>query len=315
MKALKGVYLSDALDLAGLYARAFEPYSETLTLALPEAVADPEAITFALAWKPAPEAFAPYPNLRLVSSIAAGVDNILSCPSLPPNAQVMRLRDPDQAKEMSGFALWHIIGWHREMARYGDQQRAGIWRRNPYHLASDIRVAILGFGLMGETLANSLLALDYQVIVYAKRPREGLPDNLTIVCEADGKLAAAGGADIVVNLLPATPETMGVLDAELISVMAAGGLLINLGRGNHLVEEDLLAALDEKHLSHAALDVTAEEPLPPTHPFWTHPAITLTPHIAAETPPERLTRLVAREVERARCGKPPLGLVDRVQSY
>lgn len=315
MATMKGVFLSGTLDLAAYYAEAFVPYSETVQLLEPGAVSDPEAIEFALCWCPEDQAFTPYPNLRLVSSIAAGVDNILACPSLPSDITLLRIRDDEQAKHMTGFALWHVIGAHREMGAYRQQQEQKIWQKVPYKRAEEISVAILGFGLMGSMLAEALVALGYRVTVLAKRARADIPAGVRLVTEAQGKEAAVKRAEIVVNLLPATADTQGILDAGLMHAMAPGGTLINLGRGNHLVEADLLAMLETGHLAGAALDVTAIEPLPEDHIFWRHPKIALTPHVAAETTATTLAKLVSEDIARFQAGTALRGLVDQSRAY
>lgn len=315
MARIKGVYLSEACNLEDYYSSWFAKYADRVEMALPPDVADPSSIEFALAWCPAADAFEPYRNLRLVSSIAAGVDNILKCPSLPADAAVIRLRDPDQAKDMAAFALWQVVGAHRNMRRFQDQQKNREWIRRDYVPASEFRVTILGFGMMGSALAESLVNLGYSVTVLARTARDDTLPQIRLVTEAEGKIEAVRNADCVVNLLPATGDTENILDASVFDAMAQGATLVNLGRGNHLVEDDLFAALDAGKLSAAALDVARQEPLPEDHPFWSHPAIALTPHIAAETGPATVVRLIMDDLDRFFGGETPLGLVDKSRAY
>ena len=314
MKPVQGVYLSETIDLKSYYSSAFAPFSDTVMLRNPAEIDHPHGIEFALCWEPADDAFDAYPSLRLISSIAAGVDTILRCSSLPDDIPVMRVRDPQQAKDMAAFALRYVVGEHRDMARYVRQQSAQVWQRNPYPPTSEFRISVLGFGLMGQAVSQALSRLGYRVVAFAKNPRK-VSENIEILSRSDGKLAAVRDANIVINLLPGTPDTVGLLDRSLFSAMARGAILINLGRGQHLVESDLLDALESGQLQRAALDVVDAEPLPKGHVFWTHPAISVTPHIAAESRKSNVARLVSDDVRRVWVGEPPAGLIDRFHGY
>lgn len=314
MQPVQGVYLSESIDLQSYYGSAFGPFGDAVVLRAPAEITDPERIEFALCWEPADKAFDAYPSLRLISSIAAGVHTILRCSSLPADVPVIRVRDPQQAKDMAAFALRYVVGQHRDMARYVRQQTAEIWQRNPYPPTTEFRVTVLGFGLMGQAVSDVLSRLGYSVTAFAKSPRKG-PGTVKVLSADDGKLAAVRGAHVVINLLPATAETVGMLDRSLFNAMARGGMLINLGRGQHLVENDLIEALDAGQLRRAALDVAAAEPLPKGHIFWTHPAISFTPHIAAESRKDTVARLVTEDLRRVWAGEKPIGLIDRARAY
>lgn len=314
MTAIQGVYLSESIDLKSYYASAFLPYLDTVELHNPDEVCDPNAIEFALCWEPADDAFARYPSLRLISSIAAGVDTILPCSSLPAEVPVTRVRDPQQASDMAAFAVHHVVGEHRGMARYGRQQTARIWQRNPYNPTPEFRISVLGHGLMGRAVADALSGLGYDVVAFAKNPRPE-SGSIRVYSQDEGKLTAVRDAHILINLLPGTPETTGLLDRSVFSAMARGGMLINLGRGRHLVEKDLIEALDSGQLHHAAIDVVLAEPLSRDHVFWTHPKISLTPHIAAESRKAHVARLVCDDIRSLLEGKSPIGLIDRSRAY
>ncbi len=314
MKPVQGVYLSESIDLKSYYGSAFAPFDDTVVLRNPAEIEAPESVEFALCWEPADKAFDDYPSLRLISSIAAGVHHILHCSSLPADVPVTRVRDPQQAKDMAAFALRYVVGEHRDMARYARQQSGEIWQRNPYPPTTEYRISVLGFGLMGQAVSDALSRLGYCVTAFAKSPREG-SGNVRILSEQDGKQAAVRDAQIVINLLPATAETVGFLDRSLFNAMARGGMLINLGRGQQLVEEHLLEALDTGQLRHAALDVAATEPLPKGHAFWTHPAISVTPHIAVESRKGTVARLITEDLRHVWAGETPVGLIDRARAY
>lgn len=314
MKLIQGVYLSNKIDLKTYYSAAFAPHARLLELRNPDDIDDPGAVEFALCWEPADDAFDPFAKLRLISSIGAGVDNILHCPSLPPDVPIIRVRDPQQARDMAAFALRYVVDEHRGMARYAGQQSARIWQRNPYCPTPEFRICVLGFGLMGQAVAEALSRLGYGVFAYSKNAKDGSGDIGMFSAEG-GKLAAVRDADIVINLLPATPDTVNILDRSVFSAMARGAMLINLGRGDQLVDDDLLEALESGQLRRAALDVSHAEPLPDGHPFWTHPAISVTPHIAAEARKENVARLICEDVQRVWQGEAPVGLIDRTRAY
>ncbi|MEM6461771.1 MAG: NAD(P)-dependent oxidoreductase [Pseudomonadota bacterium] len=313
-KPVQGVYLSETIDLKTYYAAAFAPFADTLRLLDPAEIADPNEIDFALCWEPADDAFASYPGLRLISSIAAGVDTILRCSSLPDHVPVMRIRDPQQARDMAAFAIRYVVDAHRDMARYAKQQEEQTWQRNAYGPTSKFRISILGYGLMGKAVSDGLSRLGYDVVAFARNPREE-SSQIEVFSAADGKLAAVSGADLVINHLPATADTVGLLDMSVFAAMAGGATLVNLGRGQHLVEDDLLRALDSGQLHHAALDVAAVEPIPTGHAFWTHPRISITPHIAAESIKDNVARLVSEDIRRVWAGQSPVGLIDRARAY
>lgn len=310
-----GVYLSGTLDLAAYFDPVFAEHAPDIVMLRPETVSDPATVQVAMAWQPSPDAFSRYPNLRLVSSIAAGVDSILSCPSLPPGVPVMRIRDEDQARTMAGFAAWHVLWHHRRFSTYLQQQRFGIWQKLPCAAPREVRVGILGFGQMGRAVAEALVVLGYCVAAFCRRePAQPIP-GVALHSGAEGLGAIATQSDILINLLPLTPETRGLLDARLFARMPRGAALIQLGRGEQLVEEDLLAALAEGRLSGASLDVFAAEPLPASHPFWTHPNVVVTPHAASESSAETVVRFFAEEVRRCLAGGSPAAAVDRTNGY
>jgi glyoxylate/hydroxypyruvate reductase A len=296
------------------YIAAFEQATPHIRLALPQDVADPEAIAFALAWDPGAEDFRPYPNLRLVSSIAAGVNGILASASLPGDVPLMRIAGESQAQMMAGFVTWHVLWHHRRFGDYFAHQRQAHWERLPKRDASEVRVGLLGAGKMGGAVARALKALDYDVAIYSRSGRN-LPEGVAGFSGDGGLDRLAARSEILINLLPLTPETRGILNAELFARMPEGAVLIHVGRGEHLIEADLFAALDGGRLSAASLDVFAIEPLPQDHPFWNHEKIVVTPHDACDSTPTQVAHEVAKAMKRLDSGRLPTSVVDRHAGY
>ena len=221
--------------------------------------------------------------------------------------------NPEQARMMAEFAIWYITGWHRRMWSYAPQQSAGIWQVINLATPSDFPVGLLGYGNMGKTLAAALGVLGFPVTAYAGSPREG--GEVRVVSGPDGLSQIARTSSAVVNLLPLTDQTRGILCTGFFERMRDDAILIQLGRGGHLIEEDLLAALDNNRPAMAALDVTATEPLPADHPFWSHGKVMLTPHVASESDPATAARVIAEGILNFERGEAPVGLVDRQKGY
>lgn len=314
---MEGVYLCTALDLPALFGAAAGRHAD-IRLRLPDEIDDPASIDFALAWQPADDAFAPYPNLRLVQSIAAGTDGILACPGLPPGIPVSRVRDDDQVAVMAGFAVWHVVWHHRSMRRYLQSEAAGKWQRFSFRTLRaprTVTVGVLGFGAMGAAIAKGVAALGFPVVVAARRERDAPAPGIEIVTGADAARQVAARADILINVLPLTDETRGLLNADFLGAMPEGAALIHLGRGEHLDEAALLAALDAGHLSGASLDVFTAEPLPESHPFWSDPRILVTPHEAAVTAAGGTIGSLRDAIDDIRRGQRPRTAIDRTRGY
>jgi len=307
------VCLCQLYDLKDMYREAFAKTHPWINLLRPAEVKDPTRIRHAFAFSPGRQDFDPYPNLALVSSMGAGVDALLQHPGLRKDIVVSRLIDPEQGQMMAGFALYYIVGWHREMWRYQDFQAKGIWQPINRSAPSALPVGILGFGNMARSLAAALRQLGYPVTAYASRP--GNKDGIDVLAGRDGLLRLAAASRALVNLLPLTPQTEGLLSAEVFAEMPENALLLQLGRGGHLVEEDLLDGLAEGRPAMAALDVFATEPLPPDHPFWTHDRVMITPHVASDAAEEVMANWVAEGIRAFESGQKPKGFVDRARGY
>jgi glyoxylate/hydroxypyruvate reductase A len=268
----------------------------------------------AVAWHPPADAFDHYPNLKAVCSIAAGADNILRCPSLRDDVEVVRVVDPAQARMMAGFVIWHVIGHQRRFATYQAQQHDKVWKRLPQRAPQQVPVALLGYGAIGARVAADLAALGFPVKVWS-RSAKPVPSGIIGFHGRDGLGAMLADTEILVNLLPLTEETRGILNRDLFNAMTRGGTLIQVGRGDHLVEADLLAALEGGQLAGAALDVFAKEPLAPEHPFWSRPEIFVTPHDACDVSVGAVGRTILATALAVRAGMRPQDAVDRGKGY
>ncbi|MCS7269366.1 MAG: glyoxylate/hydroxypyruvate reductase A [Geminicoccaceae bacterium] len=274
---------------------------------------DPEAIEAALVWSPPPGLLAALPRLRVILSLGAGVDRLLEDPTLPPEVPICRMVDPSLTRSMAEFVLLHVLRYHRFLDVYEEQQRRAQWRLLLPRPPEATVVGIMGLGELGTAAANLLRGHGFSVKGWS-RTRKTL-EGVKTYAGRDELDAFLADLSILVCLLPLTPETRGILDRGLFARLPEGARLVNLARGGHLVEEDLLEALESGRLAHATLDVFAREPLPADHPFWRHPKITVTPHAAAYSLPESGAEVVAENLRRLRAGRPLLHLVDRARGY
>lgn len=306
--------VSSRLDLRRYLGAASARIADRIEIIDHRQNAPDDDVRLAVAWHPPDDAFEHYPNLQAVCSIAAGVDNIIACPSLRPDIDVIRVVDPAQAQMMSGFVTWHVIWHQRRFKSYLDQQRDRIWRRLPQRAAQDVPVAILGYGEIGQKVAADLAALGFPVMVWSRSAKLTAPSIRGFHGTA-GLDAMLGETEVLVNLLPLTPETQGILNRDLFNRMRRGGYLVQVGRGEHLVDEDLLVALESGQLDGAALDVFATEPLAAEHPFWSHPKIVITPHDACEARVEAVADTLIATADAIRIGQRPPFAIDRDRGY
>lgn len=261
---------------------------------------DPDAVDIAIVANPPAGALQPYPRLRLIQSLWAGVDRLLADATLPAGVPVTRMVDPAMNVAMAETALWAVLMLHRGFHRYTRQQQVGQWLQHPQRRADEVRVTVLGQGQMGGTTTERLRANGYVVTGW----RRGEPLGPVL---AD--------CDILVNLLPLTPQTRGLIDAGLLRQLPRGAAVVNLARGAHVVDDDLLAALDSGHIDHAVLDVFHQEPLAAGHPYWRHPGVTVLPHVAAQTDARSAAAVVAANVRALRRGEPVAHRVESARGY
>jgi glyoxylate/hydroxypyruvate reductase A len=276
-------------------------------------IGDRAAIDYALVWQPEPGLLASLPNLKLIVGLGAGVDHVLADPSLPKAVPIVRLVDPYMTDAMSEYVVLSVLRLHRQDLDYLTQQRAGIWEEREQKNAAERPVGILGFGTLGQDAGRKLTALGFDVAGWSRGQKE-LSGFVTYAGPA-GLDALLARSEILVCLLPLTAETTGILDAAAFARLPRGGGLVNVGRGGHLVEADLIPALDAGQLSGAVLDVVGEEPLPAGHPFWHHPRIILTPHIAAETHPPTAAAIIREAIRAHEAGLPVANRVDLARGY
>ncbi|CAN5861727.1 glyoxylate/hydroxypyruvate reductase A [soil metagenome] len=273
-----------------------------------------ESIDVALVANPPLGALQGLPKLALIQSLWAGVDKLLADASVPAEVPLARMVDPAMNEAMAETALWAVLGLHRGTFGYAAQQREHVWRQHPQRRADEIHVAVLGLGQMGRTAAQRLARNGYRVTGWSTRAAAVVEGVETAA--GDASLAEVlATARIVVNLLPLTPATRGLFGAAIFAAMPPGAGFVNLARGAHVVDADLLAALEGGHLHHAVLDVFHTEPLPADHPFWSHPNITVLPHVAAQTDPRSAALIAARNVLALRRGQPLADRVDRRRGY
>jgi glyoxylate/hydroxypyruvate reductase len=276
----------------------------------PEAAA--REAELAVCWKPAAGALAAMPRLKLIHSIAAGVDNILVDPTLP-DAPICRIVDPDLSAAMTEFVLWSTLYFHRDFDRVINNARDGVWRRYQQCAPADRRVGILGLGALGTAAATWLVDLGFSVSAWSRSPKSVA--GVAMFSGDDALDAFLGQVDILVSLLPLTPSTMGLLNAERLSRLPQGAALILCSRGEHLIADDLVALLRRGHLRGAVLDVFEREPLASDHPLWREPGVLVTPHMAAIASWDVIAQQIAENVRRLQRGEPLLNQVDRGRGY
>ncbi|MBS3824414.1 MAG: glyoxylate/hydroxypyruvate reductase A [Wenzhouxiangellaceae bacterium] len=270
-----------------------------------------EDIRFVLAWKPPEGLFRQLPALEVVSSLGAGVDQLVDNPQIPGHVAIGRLAGPRLAANMAAYLVAVVVARWKRLPDFAEDQRARRW--NQWAPEQPPVIGLLGTGEMGRRTAAAFGELDFPVHGYSRSGRG--PAGVTMHSGTRGLHELAGASDCLINLLPLTPETRDILDADLFSQMREGSTLINVGRGEHLVEADLLAALDRGRPGCAVLDVFREEPLPQDHPFWDHPKLFITPHCASITLTREAAELAVESYRRVLGGKPPLGVVDRERGY
>lgn len=293
------------------------PWIEGLAAALPEAEVyewQPGALPadHAMVWSP-PQAFLDaQPGLKGIFNIGAGVDALVKL-QLPPQAVVVRLDDAGMSVQMAEFVCHAVIRHFRELDAYAQDAAEHRWGFRRPRLRSEFPVGVMGLGVLGQRVAQALAAFEFPVRGWSRSAK----DVAGVQCfsGAQGLHDFLAGTRVLVCLLPLTPDTRDILNRDTLARLLPGGYVVNVARGAHLVDEDLLALLDSGHLAGAALDVFRAEPLPPEHPFWRHPQVTVTPHTSARTLREESIAQIARKVRAFERGEPIAGVVDRNRGY
>ncbi len=272
---------SGGVDLWPHYSEIFAKDAPELTVMRREDITDSAQVDFVFTFIPPADVFEGMSGLKAIFSAGAGTDAIMACPSRPESVPVYRVEDADQALQMAGFAAFHVLWHHRDMGRYVAQQAQGKWSRTVTGLSPSYRrVGVLGFGHMGRAIAKGLMGLGYAVAGYSRRAPDPAEPGVQHF-HGEGLDDFLAQTDILINVLPLTSTTRGMIDAGFLQKLPQGAALVQIGRGGQVVEDELMAVLDSGHLSGASLDVFETEPLPQEHPLWAHPKVLITPHVAS----------------------------------
>jgi glyoxylate/hydroxypyruvate reductase A len=297
---------------------------QDLSHALPEAdvrlwePGDTAPADYAVVWRAPRELFANRPDLKAVFNLGAGVDAILDIErkepgTLPANALLVRLEDGGMAQQMEEYAVYTVLRYLRRMDEYDAMQREHRWEKLEPHPRSAFTVGVLGMGVLGARVARTLTTLGVPVRGFSRTKRD--IDGVQTFAGAEQFDAFLDGAKMLINLLPHTPDTEGILNARVFERLGAGAYIVNLARGAHVVDNDLLRAMKTGQIAAATLDVFHQEPLPENHPFWTTPRIEITPHVAAITLREESIGQIALKIRALARGEPITGIVDAKRGY
>ncbi|KWF17648.1 2-hydroxyacid dehydrogenase [Burkholderia pseudomultivorans] len=299
-------------------------WRDELARALPEAElrawqpGDTAPADYALVWRAPREFFAPRDGLRAIFNLGAGVDALLALDhahpgTLPRHVPLVRLEDSGMAQQMIEYVTHAVLRYLRRFDEYETLQRERRWQALEPHPRASFTVAVLGLGVLGAQVARALAALGLPVRGYSRSPKQ--LDGIETFAGEHALDACIDGAKVLVNLLPSTPDTDGILCARTFARLAPGAYLINVARGAHLVDADLLDALANGRIAAATLDVFHREPLPADHPFWAAPRITITPHSSAETLRAQAVEQIAGKIRAFERGEPVGGIVDYARGY
>jgi glyoxylate/hydroxypyruvate reductase A len=305
-------YISRDTD-GQLWKKAFEAALGPVDFRTLDKLGDKTDIEIVLAWKPPAGLIASFPNAKLIVSLGMGVDHLLADDKLPEGVPITRIMDDGLVGQMSEYAIYWALRHHRDIDKYAASQRAKQWKVEDFVDTLHRRIGILGLGTIGQDTAKKFAALGFPTAGWS-RTQKTLP-GIETFHGPDGLGRLLARSDILVNVLPLTRDTKGLLDAKLFAALPKGACLINMARGGHVADDDLLAALDSGHLSGAVLDVFNTEPLPPEHRYWTHPKVQVTPHIAGATNPRTASPGVIENIKRVRAGKPLINTVDPRTGY
>jgi len=281
-------------------------------------VGDVANIHYCACWLPPANVVKSFPNLKVIFSLGAGVDAILSDPTLPHNLPLVRVNDPDLTNQMSEFVVLHVLMHHRQQLRLNANQRKNLWDDFHQHAARQITVGIMGLGVLGQDAAKKLRVMDFNVSGWSRTAKQ--IDGVNCYAGATQLDDFLSGTDVLVSLLPATKDTDGIINRTLISTLSRNGpfgapILINAGRGRQQNEDDILACLDDGTLYGASLDVFRHEPLPAASRLWNHPHALISPHVAAYSDPATICTYIAGQIKLFESGKTLQNQVDIGRGY
>lgn len=294
------------------WAEVFRQEAPEIDFRLWPEIGDAHAVRYLATWVPPADLATQFPNLELLFSTGAGVDQF-DFAALPPQLPVVRMVEPGIVQGMVEYLTHAVLDLHRDLLAYRRAQQQRQWQPLPVRTAAECRVGVLGLGSLGQAVLALLVALGFDAAGWSRSRRE-LP-GVSCHAGADELDDFLARTQILVCLLPLTDATRGMLNAALFAKLPRGASLVHVGRGPQLVGADLLRALDTGQLAEAVLDVTDPEPLPSDHPLWLHPCVQITPHIASMTQPQTAARVVIDNLRRHACGEPLVGLVDRARGY
>ncbi|MBM6578660.1 glyoxylate/hydroxypyruvate reductase A [Microvirga sp. BT689] len=279
---------------------------------------DRNAVHYVATWGPKPGSLSGLPNLKAIFSLGAGVDHLMSYPDLP-DVPIVRVAQDDLTHRMSEYMVLHCLMYLRDQRRFDADQKAKRWKpeRAP-PIAGEVRVGIMGFGVLGQDSARKLKVMGFDVAGWSRTAKD--VEGFEVYAGEEGLAPFLNRTDILIALMPLTPDTQGILNRSLFEKLARDGrlggpILINAGRGKLQVEADILACLGDGTLKAATLDVFETEPLPEDSPLWTHPQVTVTPHNSATSEPEATARYIAQQIRRHEAGESFEAVADRRRGY
>ena len=294
-----------------------EPWVNALRQQLPEARVEAwapgaEPADYAVVWAPPQDFLDAQPRLKGIFNIGAGVDALMQL-RLPTGVPVVRLDDAGMSVQMAEFVCHAVIRYFRELDVYAEEAQQAHWAFRRPRIRADFTVGVMGLGVLGQRVAQALRGFEFPVVGWSRTPRE--VEGITCHAGAEGLSAFLGASQVLVNLLPLTPDTENILNRDTLAQLRPGAYVINVARGAHLVDADLLALLDSGHLAGATLDVFRTEPLPAEHPFWQHRRITVTPHTSARTLRDESITQIVRKIRALERGEAITGVVDPLRGY
>lgn len=289
-----------------------------LRRSMPEAIVHlwpdaPREADYAIVWKPPADFFARCRIRRAVLNMGAGVDALVGLDGLADDVPLVRLEDAGMAMQMAEYVTLAALRAYREQDAYAQSQREGRWAKRERLDKASFCIGILGYGVLGRAVADALRTFAFPVLAWSRSPHADA--DVPLLTGESGLHAVLAQSRMLIVLLPCTPQTRGLLDRARLSMLPRNAHLVNIARGAIVVENDLLALLDEGHLASATLDVFEEEPLPAGHPFWHHPRIVITPHVSAATLIDESIAQVAGKIAALERGEPVTGIVDRQRGY
>lgn len=299
-------------ERVAVFRTAFARHLPHIRFASEVANVDPAEVRYLMTWTVPQDLLVRFTNLEVIFSVGAGVDHLLGM-QFPEGVKLVRMIDPGLTSLMRDYVVMSVLAVHRRLPAYLELQRRREWTNLDFAWADQRRVSVLGLGTLGQAALTALKPFGFQLAGWSRSAK-----SLSgIQCHHgdEGLKTMLAETDILICLLPLTPATKHILNADLFAQLPQGASLIQVGRGDHLVPEDLLQALDSGQLEAAIIDVTSPEPLPPDHGFWDHPKIILTPHIAAHTRAETAAESTIRSLQHILQGKAPQGLVDHAGGY